>query len=88
VPELNTRESVAHWCGVDTRIGTLTCVLEENHCFDAEMYADELDLEEKIDFREDHRSMHSLEYCFHEPLLTHSSQSRQVDTTVLVLEPH
>ncbi|KAH7080368.1 hypothetical protein BKA63DRAFT_531305 [Paraphoma chrysanthemicola] len=55
VPEVNTRESVAHWCGVDTRIGTLTCVLEENHCFDAEMYADELQLEEQIDFREDHR---------------------------------
>jgi WD repeat-containing protein 48 len=56
VPEVNTRETVAHWCSVDTRIGTLTCVLEENHCFDAEMYADELQLEEHIDFREDHRS--------------------------------
>lgn len=31
-------------------------MLEENHCFDAEMYADELQLEEHIDFREDHRS--------------------------------
>lgn len=58
VPEVNTRETVAHWCGVDTRIGTLTCVLEENYCFDAEMYADELQLEEQIDFREDHRSRH------------------------------
>lgn len=55
VPEVQTRETVAHWCGVDTRIGTLTCVLEENYCFDAEMYADELQLEEQIDFREDHR---------------------------------
>jgi WD repeat-containing protein 48 len=55
LPEVNTQESVAHWCAVDTRIGTLTCVLEENYCFDAEMYADELQLEEKIDFREDHR---------------------------------
>jgi hypothetical protein len=34
-------------------------VLEENYCFDAEMYADELELEEQIDFREDHRSMRS-----------------------------
>lgn len=34
-------------------------MLEENHCFDAEMYADELQLEEQIDFREDHRSMTS-----------------------------
>ncbi|KAF2120584.1 WD repeat protein-like protein [Lophiotrema nucula] len=55
VPEVNTRETVAHWCAVDTRTGSLTCVLEENYCFDAEMYADELHLEEKIDFREDQR---------------------------------
>ncbi|KAF3035722.1 hypothetical protein E8E11_001236 [Didymella keratinophila] len=55
LPEVNTQESVAHWCAVDTRIGTLTCVLEENYCFDAEMYADELQLEEQIEFREDHR---------------------------------
>ena len=31
-------------------------MLEENYCFDAEMYADELDLEENIEFREDQRS--------------------------------
>ncbi|KAF2428605.1 WD repeat protein-like protein [Tothia fuscella] len=53
--EVNTQETVAHWCAVDTRTGSLTCVLEENTCFDAEMYADELDIEEKIDFREDQR---------------------------------
>jgi WD repeat-containing protein 48 len=56
VPEVNTRETVAHWCAVDTRIGSLTCVLEENYCFDAELYADELQLEEMIDFKEDQRS--------------------------------
>jgi len=33
-------------------------MLEENYCFDAETYADELEFEEPIDFREDHRSMH------------------------------
>ncbi|KAF2856258.1 WD repeat protein-like protein [Plenodomus tracheiphilus IPT5] len=55
LPEINTRDSVAHWCGVDTRIGTLTCVLEENYCFDAESYADDLQLKEQIEFREDHR---------------------------------
>ncbi|KAF2018755.1 WD repeat protein-like protein [Aaosphaeria arxii CBS 175.79] len=55
VPEVNTRETVSHWCGVDTRTGSLTCVLEENYCFDAEMYADELELEEQIEFREDQR---------------------------------
>ncbi|QDS74180.1 hypothetical protein FKW77_001939 [Venturia effusa] len=53
--EVNTLEAVAHWCAVDTRTGTLTCVLEENTAFDAEMYADELEIEEKIDFREDQR---------------------------------
>jgi WD repeat-containing protein 48 len=49
-------DAVAHWCSVDTRTGSLTCVLEENTCFDAEMYADELQIEEKIDFKEDQRS--------------------------------
>jgi WD repeat-containing protein 48 len=56
VPQVNTRESVAHWCAVDTRTGSLTCVLEENYCFDAEMYADELDLEDTMEFRDDQRS--------------------------------
>jgi WD repeat-containing protein 48 len=31
-------------------------VLEEYNCFDAEMYADELELEEAVEFREDQRS--------------------------------
>ena len=31
-------------------------VLEEYNCFDAEMYADELQLEEKVEFRDDQRS--------------------------------
>ncbi|KAI9842611.1 MAG: hypothetical protein M1837_007049 [Sclerophora amabilis] len=53
--EMKTEESVSNWCTVDTRTGTLACVLEENHCFDAEMYADELDLQESIDFRDDQR---------------------------------
>jgi WD repeat-containing protein 48 len=49
-------ETVAHWCSVDTRTGCLTCVLEENNCFDAEMYADELEIDEEIEFKEDQRS--------------------------------
>jgi WD repeat-containing protein 48 len=53
--EINPMESIAHWCAVDTRTGSLTCVLEENTCFDAEMYADELKIAEHIDFREDQR---------------------------------
>lgn len=56
-PEVNTVESVANWCAVDTRTGRLACVLEENYCFDAEIYADELDLSNPSDFREDQRSM-------------------------------
>ena len=50
-------EFVANWCTVDTRTGRLAVVLEENYCFDAEMYADEWELEVPSDFREDQRSM-------------------------------
>ncbi|GAW14777.1 hypothetical protein ANO14919_041800 [Xylariales sp. No.14919] len=54
-PEVNTREAVAPWCSIDTSSGNLTVVLEPFNCFDAEMYADELELEERVDFREDQR---------------------------------
>jgi hypothetical protein len=53
---VNTTESIANWCTVDTRTGKLTVALEENNCFDGEVYADEIDILEKIDFREDQRS--------------------------------
>lgn len=49
-------ESVANWCTVDTRMGALTCALEDNTCFEAEMYADEYIEGEDIDFKEDQRS--------------------------------
>ena len=55
MPEVNTIESVANWCAVDTRTGRLACILEENYCFDAEMYADELNVENAGDFRDDQR---------------------------------
>lgn len=55
LPEVNTTESVANWCAVDTRTGRLACILEENYCFDAEMYADELGVENVGDFRDDQR---------------------------------
>ena len=55
-PEVNTLEAVATWCSIDTSSGNLTVVLEPFHCFDAEMYADELTLDEPIEFREDQRS--------------------------------
>ena len=53
--EVMTAATVANWCTVDTRTGSLAVVLDENTCFDAEMYADELDLDEEIEFREDQR---------------------------------
>ncbi|KAI0145293.1 WD40 repeat-like protein [Xylariaceae sp. FL1272] len=54
-PEVNTLEAVAPWCSIDTSSGNLTVILELFNCFDAEMYADELKLEEPIEFREDQR---------------------------------
>lgn len=53
--ETVTAATVPNWCSVDTRTGSVAVVLEENTCFDAEMYADELDLDEDIDFKEDQR---------------------------------
>jgi len=53
--EVATNGTVANWCQVDTRTGSVTVVLEENNCFDAEMYADELDLDEDVEFRDDQR---------------------------------
>lgn len=54
-PEVNTMEAVAPWCSIDTRTGRLAVVLEEYNCFDAEMYADEIRMEEPIEFRDDQR---------------------------------
>lgn len=53
---VNTLENVSPWCSVDTSSGNLTVVLEPFNCFDAELYADELVLDEPVDFREDQRS--------------------------------
>ncbi|KAI5265056.1 WD40 repeat-like protein [Aureobasidium subglaciale] len=54
-PEVTTVETVPNWCSVDTRTGTLAITLEEHTAFDAEMYADELDIDQNIDFKEDQR---------------------------------
>ncbi|KAB8294130.1 hypothetical protein EYC80_009576 [Monilinia laxa] len=54
-PEVNTMEAVAPWCSLDTRTGRLAVVLEEYNCFDAEMYADELEIIDDVEFREDQR---------------------------------
>lgn len=53
--EVTTASTVANWCTVDTRTGSVAVTLEENTCFDAEMYADELELDEKIEFKDDQR---------------------------------
>ncbi|KAG9256703.1 uncharacterized protein F5Z01DRAFT_483536 [Emericellopsis atlantica] len=51
----NTPEAVAPWCHIDLASGNLTVVLEQYNCFDAEVYADQLKLEEAVEFREDQR---------------------------------
>ncbi|KAK9352567.1 hypothetical protein V1523DRAFT_366516 [Lipomyces doorenjongii] len=60
--EINTFETMANWCQVNTRTGQLAVVLEESYCFDAEIYADEVAADlppqstvEPIQFREDQR---------------------------------
>ena len=55
MPQVNTTEAVANWCGVDTRTGRLAVILEENYCFDAEMYADEWPLDNPNGYRDDQR---------------------------------
>ncbi|KAJ5098444.1 hypothetical protein N7532_005445 [Penicillium argentinense] len=55
--ELNTTESISHWCTIDVRTGRLSVILEPNRCFDAEVYADEAGLSEAemSQFRDDQR---------------------------------
>lgn len=55
--EINTTESIAHWCTIDIRTGRLSVILEPGRCFDAEVYADEADLSDYSHIREDQRSM-------------------------------
>ncbi|PGH26993.1 hypothetical protein AJ80_01377 [Polytolypa hystricis UAMH7299] len=53
--EVNTSETIANWCTLDTRMGCLSVVLEENRCFDGEIYADQTDLPGLDSFKEDQR---------------------------------
>jgi len=84
-PEVNTLEAIAPWCSVDTRTGRLAVVLEENTCFDAEMYADELEMEEPVEFRDDQRSRSEL-VDFEIVLTVSISQSWKVDITPFVFK--
>ncbi|QSL65953.1 hypothetical protein MERGE_003090 [Pneumocystis wakefieldiae] len=52
--ELNTLDYVSNWCHVDTRIGALTVSLNEDSCFDAEVYADQIDICKNYGYNEDH----------------------------------
>ncbi|QIW98991.1 hypothetical protein AMS68_004509 [Peltaster fructicola] len=47
--------AVTNWCTVNTRTGYVAVVLEEQTCFDAEIYADELELDQDIEFKDDQR---------------------------------
>ncbi|KAL4931527.1 uncharacterized protein BDV17DRAFT_280075 [Aspergillus undulatus] len=53
--EVNTNESIAHWCTIDIRTGRLSVILEPGRCFDAEIYADEANLADYSQIREDQR---------------------------------
>ncbi|KAK2766947.1 hypothetical protein FQN54_006262 [Arachnomyces sp. PD_36] len=52
--EVNTTDSIAHWCTLNTQTGRLAVMLEQNRCFDAEVYADEV-ASNPSDFKEDQR---------------------------------
>ena len=54
--EINTVESIAHWCTLDIRTGRLSVILEPNRCFDAEVYADEIELTNGEEYTSDQRS--------------------------------
>ncbi|KNE54926.1 hypothetical protein AMAG_00869 [Allomyces macrogynus ATCC 38327] len=41
IAEINQPEFAINWCTVDTKIGTLSVLLSETRCFDADMYVDE-----------------------------------------------
>lgn len=81
-------EAVAPWCSIDTRTGRLAVVLEEYNCFDAEMYADELELEEPVEFRDDQRSEYLDRNAVDVSLTCRYSQSREMGIAVYILKPH
>jgi WD repeat-containing protein 48 len=44
---VNSNENVPNWCTVDTRIGSITVMLDERNAFDAEVYRDEVGLNDE-----------------------------------------
>ncbi|KAI9279517.1 WD40-repeat-containing domain protein [Umbelopsis sp. AD052] len=53
--QINSMETFSNWCAVDTKIGAITVHLDEQTCFDCEMYADEANLPEDYEIREEQR---------------------------------
>ncbi|KLJ05848.1 hypothetical protein EMPG_10737 [Blastomyces silverae] len=53
--EVDTIDTIANWCTLDTRTGRLSVILESNRCFDGEIYADEAGLDDLSQFKEDQR---------------------------------
>ena len=53
--KLNKPETVPQWCEIDTRTGTVACTLDQDHCFSAEVYADELGEFSHTNVRDDER---------------------------------
>ncbi|EFR03211.1 WD repeat-containing protein 48 [Nannizzia gypsea CBS 118893] len=55
--EVNTAETIANWCTLHTRTGRLSVILEQNRCFDGEIYVDQADLPstDTNEYREDQR---------------------------------
>jgi len=86
--EINTMEVVSNWCSIDTRTGSLAITLEENSCFDAEMYADELDNGNGVEYKDDQRSEFFYTVCVAHEILTIISQSRQMGSEISVCKYH
>ncbi|EFE36839.1 uncharacterized protein ARB_04365 [Trichophyton benhamiae CBS 112371] len=55
--EVNTTETIANWCTLHTRTGRLSVILEQNRCFDGEIYVDQANLPDTDTnaYREDQR---------------------------------
>lgn len=49
--QVNSNENVPNWCTVDTRIGSITVMLDERSAFDAEVYRDEIGFRDEGDQR-------------------------------------
>lgn len=49
--QINSNENIPNWCTVDTRIGSITVMLDERSAFDAEVYRDEMGYQDDSDQR-------------------------------------